>query len=208
MISGNLLRQKTNKFGARYCDRSWLMCDRFLLKTSGLPPMNIFLPRYILDLFHYCNSANYCGKSTFYWLKPRVLKRFGEPDGWDIQQINKECWGCYGDGCHRCDGTGIYYSNTYWLLRFRLGDRVYHQPSNSLPSGLPNSTIHGKVRHPKVVGIKRSPERALLILMLWFEPFELLKLALRWFRLRCARNLQRLKWKLIDWLQKSDGIPF
>lgn len=55
-----------------------------------------------------------------------------------IQQTEeKECWGCEGDGCERCDDTGIYKKAgtiAYYSLAFEIeGKRfAWHQPEDSV----------------------------------------------------------------------------
>lgn len=86
--------------------------------------------------------ANSTPSRSFYVLKNDLLKRFGTPDGCDIQHIVKWCWSCeqtgihkgyYGEQkCFKCDGTGIYDNALIRLLRFRLGSHVFHIPDGSI----------------------------------------------------------------------------
>jgi hypothetical protein len=102
-------------------------------------------------LFHLANSANYPQKhELFYPLKKQLLRTHAIADGWDLQKIERGCWTCNGAGksewhdydeCPSCEGTGIYDINHHCLLRFKLGDRIYHTPTDDRPGGEPNSQI-------------------------------------------------------------------
>lgn len=88
------------------------------------------------------HHANRLGADTaFYTIKARLLKQYGTPDGYDIQQIpGKPCDGCGGDGtyhafrddeamCHSCEGSGWYKDPFYCKLdRFTLGGYLFHTP--------------------------------------------------------------------------------
>jgi hypothetical protein len=115
---------------------------------------------HLRELFHLANSATYPEKwDIFYPLKDELLRKYGIPDGWDLQVIKNECWDCNGTGecffdqsdCYACDGTGIYSQRSVRLDRYRLGDRVYHIPQAAgiEPSGYKNK-IEGLVRHEAV----------------------------------------------------------
>lgn len=57
----------------------------------------------IVNLLALANAGEYTGKREyFYPFKDRFLRRYGEQDGYDLQQIQKACW--------QCDGTGKYVS--------------------------------------------------------------------------------------------------
>lgn len=73
-------------------------------------------------------------KGRFYHMKDRLLRRFGEYVGYDIQHIRKECWTCHGTGmytekqrCWNCS-NGIY--KEFWckLERWQVGNYVFHLP--------------------------------------------------------------------------------
>ena len=78
----------------------------------------------------------------FYDFKARFLKRFGTPDGWDKQEIERTCHACDGSGqflkdveCNRCNGSGIYDTREHWLRRnstLRLKVKGYVKPGMSL----------------------------------------------------------------------------
>jgi hypothetical protein len=115
---------------------------------------------HLRELFHLANSATYPEKrDIFYPLKHELLRKYGIPDGWDLQIINNKCWDCNGSGecfydqsdCYACDGTGIYSQCSIRLDRYRLGDRVYHIPQSTgiEPSGYKNK-IEGLIRHETV----------------------------------------------------------
>jgi hypothetical protein len=113
---------------------------------------------------HLANSDPGFGdeRKAFYAIKDRILTRWGEPDGTDVQHIaGKTCFGCDGTGqfvhysgdqdyCERCGGSG-WWRHPAWVVlqRYRLGgysfhiprERVYHEPQ-------PNVTnIEGFVQH-------------------------------------------------------------
>ena len=107
-------------------------------------------------------------RNEFYELKTKLLKRWGEPDGLDVQHIYKMCWTCDGSGrygrqeCRKCYGTGAY-QNYYTLLqRYRLGGYSFHRPLDrsraaySTPTKDLPVTIEGYINHPYLGGYKAT----------------------------------------------------
>lgn len=82
---------------------------------------------------HWFRLANAAPAEGFYPFKDRFLRRFGVPEGWDLQVIALECHGCGGSGwyargveCNRCNGSGVYSIREHWLQRWRL--LIRHEP--------------------------------------------------------------------------------
>lgn len=81
----------------------------------------------------------------FYRVKDAILRKYGKPDGYDIQHIDgKKCHTCRGTGrydrwdqygiydpswCWHCGGNG-WYKDPQWicLQRYQLGRYVFHRP--------------------------------------------------------------------------------
>lgn len=158
------------------------------------------------------NAGDYPEKKFwFYPFKSRFCREHGVPDGMDLQVIEKKCW-C-GDGifrgiegtrperfweeCNRCGGSGIFETRHVVLLRWRVGDRLFHEPSDwvSHAEYLPGKAYHqrfeGLIRHPEVPAdtARRSMEK----LMFRYEPQRWLQLwQSRWRAWQWARS-QKLK---------------
>lgn len=81
----------------------------------------------------------------FYRVKDAILRKYGKPDGYDIQHIEgKQCYKCRGTGRYdRWDNYGIYDPDTCWgcagtgwyrdpqwncLERFLFGPYTFHRP--------------------------------------------------------------------------------
>jgi hypothetical protein len=47
-----------------------------------------------------------------------------------LHLVKCECWGCGGNGCGRCDGTGVHHTLEFVAFRFEVGGKAYcwHQP--------------------------------------------------------------------------------
>lgn len=130
------------------------------------------------------------GKHRFYPLKNRVISRFGEKVGHDLQYIKKQCWSCNGTGiftgydngihwiecpaqpCYRCV-HGTY--TRYWVLleRYDLAGCIFHRPVERIyhTSRLPEKTVSqitGYIKHASVPPAK-SGESFLWLAML-FQP--------------------------------------
>jgi hypothetical protein len=115
-------------------------------------------------------------REAFFAMKDRLLRRYGQAVGTDLQHIALKCWSCDGSGtydhsgqtCFKCEGTGTYREFWVMLQRYRLGSRVFHRPlgkSIIRPSARP--TIEGHVRHPE--RFKRWARPAQLALALLFD---------------------------------------
>lgn len=114
--------------------------------------------KYLQEMFAICNAGAYPERQVyFYPLKNKLLKKHGVWDGHDLQEIEHYCWNCEGTGidewhdrgqCSSCNGTGIYRTVEVVLIRYRLGNKVYHSPTD-IPAVqvAPKIVIKGLVRH-------------------------------------------------------------
>lgn len=113
----------------------------------------------IRRLAHVLWAANTApiSKMHFYPIKSLICQRFGVKDGTDLQRIVQTCWSCGGTGqhfeydeCYRCDGSGIY-SSTYVLLqRWRVAEKLFHQPIERIlynDLGGREANIHDRIKH-------------------------------------------------------------
>lgn len=111
-------------------------------------------------LLHLANSSPPgIYRQEFYALKQRLLEKHGEPDGYDTQEIVKECWGHWSAteygvhiGCSRspscrCGGTGIFSRRIIGLERWCWGRFNFHRPIDRIPNAL--ITIRGRIQHRK-----------------------------------------------------------
>lgn len=104
-------------------------------------------------------------RERFYALKDSLLRRWGERDGEDWQEIVKLCYRCDGTGysdcydemiqdfarCRRCH-KGVYERKVIRLERWKFSGRVFHRPAerfHRLPAGK-TVTIQGRVQHKDV----------------------------------------------------------
>lgn len=122
------------------------------------------IQRLLCTLLHYANAGvHWPHAEDFYPLKEKLLKRYGQFVGHQIQEIRKEChgpWervfgervGCLGKRCPRCLGTGIYDIRWVRLERWEWCGRVFHRPidaSHITPSPYPpRDMIYGIIEHP------------------------------------------------------------
>lgn len=122
-------------------------------------------------------------RDLFYAMKLRLLQRYANPDGYDIQHIpGKRCFGCGGTGIHyylsgdedycwKCGGSGWWKSPKWVVLkRWRFGRYVFHTPENvsyTEPDPKPINTIVGYVKHCYIPG--HWCEEATLWLALLFD---------------------------------------
>lgn len=134
--------------------------------------------RLLATLLHYANAnASWCGRNDLYALKEKLLRRYGELAGQDIQEIRRECWGpfndwgdptgCPGEDCPRCGGTGIYDLKYIRLERWAWSGYVFHRPAERLYR-LPDPAsvnIHGRIEHPDY-DVRTSSEAALWLYLL------------------------------------------
>lgn len=127
--------------------------------------MVLIMLKYFQDLFFVCNSGAYPEKEYyFYPLKDKLLRKYGKPDGYDLQVIHHRCWSCEGTGiythwdgdeeeCEACEGTGIYRTVRVILARYILGQSVYHIPSkdyNLRDKSAPKNIIDAFIVHDDV----------------------------------------------------------
>lgn len=130
-------------------------------------------PNYLLDitsyllahLLHWANAQPPMGyRREFYALKSRLCHRYGQPDGFDVQEIVKPCWGRWGEAgdvcddarCRKCGGSGIYDRSYVQLQRWQWGAFLFHEPIGrfgGIPRRFPKTkeqpkaVIIGYVRH-------------------------------------------------------------
>ncbi len=143
----------------------------------------------IATILHRANSyPQWLDKERFYALKQRVLDRYAERDGFDVQYLRgKECYTCDGTGlftywssrdrvtCDRCCGTGWYQSPRWIQLpRYRFGRFVFHSvgpvayhKEDADSWGEPAGRIDGFVRHTDYT--YRQQKRAHVLLGLLFD---------------------------------------
>lgn len=138
------------------------------------------VPKSVLAwLLHYANSDPSYPKKTFYDLKDKLLRKYAEFRGHDIQVITKECYGkfdnmgdplgCIGDGCRRCGGTGIYDRRWIRLQRWHWGKYVFHIPDGETRRMPDSVQIHGHVFHADYGKASREAELWLYIVTLQFK---------------------------------------
>lgn len=115
------------------------------------------LVKLLAKMLKIANSNPTPCSNEFYRVKDRILTKWGKPDGFDTQIIEKVCWGCNGTGdyngrtCYKCGGDGIYSIRTITLARYRLADQVFHRPTTagSNLEGKERNVIYGKVKHDR-----------------------------------------------------------
>lgn len=180
------------------------------------------------DLHWFC-LANAHGGQDFYAFKDRFLKRFGTPDGYDLQKVEKMCFRCDGSGiysrdelCRSCDGTGIHHTNEHWLRRYNLEGRIYHKPidngevwhEHGFKYPEPRDIIEGLIRHDSVDS--KVARRAFYRLLIRHEPITFYNIITD--RILTGFNGYRTKlvWKLIRLRNRldlfkaipEDDVPF
>lgn len=178
--------------------------------------MNKLLPSKDIELLSLANAGSYPYKLKFYQVKDFILERYGIPDGYDLQILEDACYNCDGAGCWRCD-KGVWSRRQWYLLRFKLGRHVFHQPVGFLPAQYDRQkdlreTIKGRICHAPVD--YRLAERAAFRLMRKYQP--ILWLWVHKDRLWRALYLLRVRtvwaWRrLLDRLYKHDSdreVPF
>jgi hypothetical protein len=111
-----------------------------------------------------------------YRMKDRILRRFGQSVGEDIQRISRMCYSCDGSGsydfdedCRRCRGTGVFDERWFRLERWELGGRIFHRPAGMIARPMNGMvTIEGKIYHDTVP--HRASSEAFLWLALFLDP--------------------------------------
>lgn len=165
----------------------------------------------------------------FYDFKDRFLKRFGTPDGFDLQHVNKMCWSCDGSGeylkgvaCNKCGGDGVYRTNEHWLARFQLGGAIYHKPMDHADVWHMHdykwpetkNFIDGKIQHESVDS--KVARRAFFRLLIRHEPCvfyrrvcDAIKDRAYWFRVKLVWRLVRIRNRMdLFKAVPEDEIPF
>ena len=164
-------------------------------------------------LLHHANRKYHT--SEFYFIKNKLLRKYGHPDGFDIQYIEgKKCHSCGGTGyhilyrwngkpfdtaaCYRCYG-GWYKRPTYNILqRFSFGPYTFHQPIERVYFKRPDikaNMIEGFIHHND----SRYSDIAASILFLFYDSRYFKKhfsSALRDIRARIRYKARRVKMKL------------
>lgn len=169
--------------------------------SPELAPMP--LPAKYYRWFKIANAhpSNDWKKRWFYPFKDKFMRRYASMDHYDLQIIEKECWGEDGQGgclgCSRCE-DGIYSSRQIVLERWQFpnGD-LYHRPSNwfSRCDGYRN-TIKGYIKHSDVS--ERQAELALLRLSLRYDRCLFYDLAKLKLTSPFSDRLTRLHWKIFN----------
>lgn len=177
--------------------------------------------------FHAANSG-LC-RHLFYPYKAQILKRYGVPDGYDVQRIKKECWVCNGEGvsynpfsqessdqstlvfCCHCSGTGFYRNSTHYLQRYRLGDRTYHTPTpKDELIGDERELIQGFIEH--TYSIPYPSEFSIQVCLLRWLPAEFLRWRIKDLRDKWRRSDDYYRYKFHRrWIREAwtkDDIPF
>lgn len=159
-------------------------------------------------LLHCANaSPPMVRRKEFYALKDRLMRRFGEQQaGNHVQEIEKECWGpyregCPGAGCRRCGGSGIFDHFFVELEVWQWGRWRFHRPLRrtwSPPVSPPH--IKGYIRHGKT-WLDGSEARLWLYLVcgewrLWWRTLRASRRSPRWWQpmLWPMLSLQALIW--------------
>ena len=85
-------------------------------------------------------------RRVFYGIKDRFIRRYGrEGVGQRVRHEVSECWGCDGEGCSRCDGTGIYSERWLYVHRFYVAGQRYCFHSYQEPAYLEAGIVDGEV---------------------------------------------------------------
>jgi len=115
----------------------------------------IYMDKVILFLMKKGNQANMTKhmKYNFYQMKEWFLRKYGYFDGYDQQEIGRECHTCFGSGvftfwdydsqndefvetgsatCNSCDGRGIHHWDNVALERWWFGGSMFHVPLGKL----------------------------------------------------------------------------
>jgi hypothetical protein len=132
-------------------------------------------------------------KSYFYTVKNKILLKYGEKIGFDLQHIEgKKCYACGGSGtyvgyywdtgtewiddCNKCFGGWYKAPCTYKLDKYRLGKNIFHMPVKTyfFNEGAPEegklSDIKGYINHYNEITGKQSREAILWLILLFNFP--------------------------------------
>lgn len=128
---------------------SWLQNCTFLLQVanSGCKTWPV-----------HDRSARDGFRDRFYTLKSEILLAHGHQQGFDLQHIAKQCWGCDGTGLHReydgefstcwkCHGTRLYSERWVLLARYNLAGLVFHCPAGDVQAPATKPNIEGLIQH-------------------------------------------------------------
>lgn len=134
------------------------------------------MQRILATLLHYANAEGSTRHSQFYALKDRLLRKYGEFRGHELQEIKKDCWGDqyddwgdrYGCGpkCRACGGSGVFDIRWVRLEIWHWQGFVFHRPDGDtrIPPAPSQVRIKGIIQHPKY-GLKSSEARLWLYLL-------------------------------------------
>ena len=176
--------------------------------------------------FYLANAGSYYDKTlNFYPFKARFLKRFGNCDGWDSQEVDHLCWTCDGTGsfgsglnaqtCRSCGGDGVHHTNFHWLHRYELGGRIYHVPEPPPFLLKVKNEIEGLIKHEPID--ERTARRAFMRLLVRHEPgtfYQMLldsarnKISQHWWSVRMKLVRLRNKMDLFPVVEVKDEVPF
>lgn len=200
------------------------------------------LPSKHLQWFKMMNAGaawHLAGKTAVYTFKGRMCRRFGRTDGFDLQVIEFACWGPGGPDrgqdcnaktrkvgepvCPKCGGTGVFDRKRVWLLRWRIGEALFHEPVTLEKDHFlylellrnppePREKIIGYVKHEPVSQL--AAYRAYMRLLLRYEPAEWVKQQMNRLRnlrdthcRRVAWNIRRLR-DVFRIAQPDTDVPF
>lgn len=101
-------------------------------------------------------------RRRFYEVKEIFLRRYSSSliEGRIARVERKDCWSCDGDGCERCDGTGIYsertlYAHYLYIEGTRYSFHSYERPRLlSMVPGEDKETYGGKFTDEEIKALK------------------------------------------------------
>lgn len=105
-----------------------------LISESRLPSLRRAL---LARLMRLANS-NPC-RIRWYPLKDKLCYHFGQADGYDVQEIQAECWHCVkgidhtGNECYSCN-NGVHHITRTALQRYVIEGFVFHRPLAKIDS--------------------------------------------------------------------------
>lgn len=170
----------------------------------------------LAKLLHLANSNPPHPSDDFYHLKKKLLQKYGTCQGGLIQQINKECYGyynpnwgdyggCIGTDCLKCDGSGVFETRYYRLIKWDWCGYSFLIPDDwkfVAPEEKLYPDIVGHVEH-KVTNYRLAREAHFWLYLLAGE-WDLFRCEMHnGFHVRCGlwpmMNLQRACGKLSMW---------
>lgn len=99
-----------------------------LISESRLPSLR----RAVLARLMRLANSNPC-RIRWYPLKDKLCYHFGQADGYDVQEIQAECWHCVkgicadGNECWSCN-DGVHHITRTALLRYVIEGHIFHRP--------------------------------------------------------------------------------